>query len=110
MEKKTTVSARQREATYPDEKKSADSDIDFFPPVFLCISNMIVRWEASSLRPPHIFVARVQLSVLNSSRLAVNSKKHDSSHSLHLSYRGQKHIRLRWFHTCTEGFDTPGFF
>ena len=74
METETTASARQREATYPDEKKQRDTDLEFFPG-----SNMLVSWVTSSLRlplkstpkidagklsSPYIFVASVQLSFL----------------------------------------------
>ena len=118
METETTASARQREATYPDEKKRVDTDLEIFPG-----SNMLVRWVASSVRPslecssktgarkpspPDILMAGVQLCVFTLSRLALNCQKRVVPFLP--PGVGEMNIRFRRLRSCVQEFSGPPVF
>ena len=123
METETTALASKRKQHILVIKREQTQTLKFFL-VFRCISNMLVHWVTSSLRPPlerspkiearklsspYIAAARVQLYVFTSLRLASTSQK--TRVVSFLSCRGwQKNIRFRWFHTCEKDFEPPGFF
>ena len=121
MKSETTALARQREVTYPDEKKESKHRpwISFL--IFSCISNMLV-WSVTSRPPlertpqngarklssPYIFDVGVQLYIFSSSHFAVNSEKRFIS-SFPPIVSGMN-IRISWLCTCVlDLFGTSSF-
>ena len=120
-----TASARQREVTYPSEKKEIIHRPEFFFLSFCGISKILVPWVAFRIRPSlehpqqkwdgKTFASSHFRGLCSTvclypvaSRHQV-PKKYELLSPFRLSYWGQKHIHFRWIHTCAEVFDLPFF-